>query len=103
MITVPGQAPVLESGYTHSCAVTSMGAFCWGDNAVGEIGDGTTGPRRMPARIPGIGSNARIAAGDSFTCALEGGAVSCWGDNTRGQLGIGALSRSLVPVEVAFP
>jgi alpha-tubulin suppressor-like RCC1 family protein len=79
------------------------GAYCWGLNELGEIGDGTTTQRKKPVAIPGLSSKARLAAGDAFTCALDGGAVSCWGDNTRGQLGIGALSRSLVPVEVAFP
>ena len=42
-------------GSTHSCARSSAGpAFCWGENLVNEIGDGTTNSRNSPVSVAGF-------------------------------------------------
>ncbi len=92
----------------HACAtLASGGASCWGDNASGQLGDGTQkGPVGTPAPVPSLKNVAEVAAGGSFTCArLSGGPIRCWGRNDLGQLGRGAASAQpgLTPEAVAWP
>jgi len=82
----------IATGSQHVCAVTTGGAaLCWGWNAYGQLGDGTTTDRWTPTPVSGLESGVlAIAAGGSHTCALmTGGAVRCWGSNAYGQLGNG--------------
>jgi alpha-tubulin suppressor-like RCC1 family protein len=42
----------ISAGFSHTCAVTAIGsAYCWGQNGVGELGDGTTQLRNVPTRV----------------------------------------------------
>jgi alpha-tubulin suppressor-like RCC1 family protein len=68
---------------------------CWGRNANGQIGDGTTMLTSVPVKVLGLSATVlHITAGDFHTCALlTGGDVSCWGRNDYGQLG--TLSQDL--------
>ena len=95
----------IAAGAKHSCAVTAGGAAqCWGQNALGQLGDGTELDRLTPTTAVGLGSGvAAVAAGTWHSCALtSGGVVLCWGDNFYGQLGIGGAEQSLTPVAVFF-
>src|SRR5262249_10094678 len=65
-------------------------ARCWGFNADGQLGDGTTTNRSTPVVVTGVTNAATISAGSDHTCLLRGnGTVQCWGDNQFGQLGDG--------------
>lgn len=91
----------MATGGTHSCALSDAGALkCWGDNAFGQVGDGTRIDRDMPVDVAGMGSGVTVvtAAGD-HTC-VRATQLYCWGLNAFGQLGDGTTTRSMVPVLV---
>ena len=98
----------LSAGNIHTCALTNAGAaLCWGNNAWGQLGTGTSANAYTPTAIvaangfdPSSGVTA-LSAGYSHTCALQGGAVWCWGINLDGQLGNGSNNqKSKTPVRV---
>ncbi|HQZ84314.1 MAG TPA: hypothetical protein PLB21_01625 [Actinomycetota bacterium] len=94
-------AVAITAGKQHTCAVLKSGAVkCWGYNARGELGLGTTTTMginasqmgdNLPAVKLGNGRSATtISAGWYFNCAvLDNRSVKCWGFNNYGQLGVG--------------
>ena len=93
----------VSAGLFHSCGMTLSGeVYCWGDNAVGQLGDGTTTNSLVPVRILGGHQFADVAVGIFHSCGVTtGNDVYCWGGNTVGQLGNGSQSSSSSPVRVA--
>jgi alpha-tubulin suppressor-like RCC1 family protein len=109
-VTVLGTSAVeLAAGYNHICARKNDGTlWCWGNNANGQLGDGTTTGQTCfsgypckpsPQEATGLGTNVvEVAAGGSYhsaylghTCARKSDdTLWCWGSNVYGQLGNGA-------------
>ena len=87
----------------HACVVQDAGAFCWGQNSHGQLGDGMLARQLAPVRVMGLSEPvAQLAVGGGHTCALtEPGGVYCWGDNSDGQLGLGKKGgNELIPKAV---
>lgn len=89
----------------HTCAVTTSNvAYCWGDNGVGQVGNGTTiccAEFFLPVKVVGDHRFSQISAGIDHTCALTPlGRALCWGGNGAGQLGDGTSSDRISPTTV---
>lgn len=104
------RAVALGVGNTHGCAVLESGSLkCWGRNANGQLGNGTTaGTFPTPVDVVGISTAVAVDAGFEQTCALlADGNATCFGLNDSGQLGTGtaggANPRSGVPLTVSGP
>jgi alpha-tubulin suppressor-like RCC1 family protein len=71
----------VSAGQAYSCGVTIDGAaYCWGNNAYGQLGNGSTNPSTTPVPVDGGLVFASLSVGWGFTCGLTtGGGASCWG------------------------
>ncbi|MDB4916695.1 MAG: Ig domain protein group 2 domain protein [Gemmatimonadetes bacterium] len=92
-------------GNSHNCALgIDQNAYCWGDDAQGQLGDFKTVVRLTPAIVGGSFKFTDISSGFEHTCALAlGGSAYCWGRNSNGQFGNGTTSGSSAPVIVQTP
>ena len=116
---VPGQAGAvalgnhvvsMAIGQSFSCALKDDGTvWCWGQNNLGQVGDGTTDTypsTPVQAGVSELGNDVlSIAAGYYHACAVKTDrTVWCWGRNLDGEVGDGTTAqfRSL-PVMVSLP
>lgn len=107
----------VAAAYSHTCArLSDGGARCWGSNAVGELGDGTTTHRLTPVGVESLSAGVMgvtVAGGYSqaqygplysygHSCAVTvAGGVKCWGSNAYGELGDGTTTNRLTPFDVS--
>ncbi len=77
------------------------GAWCWGANRDGELGDGSTIDRPYPVPVKDLSSGVvAITAGSGHSCALTNAGAKCWGGNSWGQLGNSSLTEYYSPTPV---
>jgi alpha-tubulin suppressor-like RCC1 family protein len=88
-------ATMIAGSGQHSCArLGDSTVRCWGRNAHGELGDGTTTRRTSPVTVLGIDTATSVTAGGTeqqvygHSCArLVDASIRCWGNNSNGELG----------------
>ncbi len=96
----------ITAGGFHTCALRSTGEMaCWGENEVGQLGDGSTFNAPTPKPVAGnITTAQEVSAGSLHTCArLANRTVKCWGDGSLGQVGNGMDTKETSPVTVVGP
>lgn len=100
-----GSPKEITAGAEHSCALMTGGQVdCWGQNSLGELGNGGTVSSGVPVTVSGITNATQISASGDDSCALlADGRVDCWGNNEApGQLGNGSTAPiSDTPVAVS--
>ena len=94
----------VSAGYDHTCILNDKGKiFCFGNNANGQLGDGTTEMRLTPVALNSDKVFKSVSAGSEHTCAVDDkDEAYCWGGNIVGQLGTGDKESSLIPVKVKY-
>ena len=87
--------------YGYACGLRPGGdLWCWGSNAAGKLGDGTTQDRPSPVRV-GEGGWRGVALADWLTCGLkDGGALWCWGSHDAGLVHYPHVPRATLPTRV---
>jgi alpha-tubulin suppressor-like RCC1 family protein len=88
----------VSSDSSHACGVRTDGtAWCWGQNELGQLGDGTANDSYVPVAT-GM-SLRQVAVGGIHSCGIDAtDGLWCWGDGHYGQLG--AQAATLVPALV---
>ncbi len=88
---------------SFTCALLTDGTVkCWGRNADGQLGDGTTVDRLTPTTVSGVSGAVDLYLGDFNACVrLTTGKVKCWGGNNYGQLGDGTSTNRTTAVDIA--
>jgi hypothetical protein len=105
--------PNTGAGGSTFCAVSTGGggAWCWGHNQMGQLGNGGTGSSNVATPVLASASAAmwgveEIRLSDDAACARKvDGSVWCWGQNATGELGVSpdSTTQSFYPVQVLFP
>jgi alpha-tubulin suppressor-like RCC1 family protein len=104
-VQVTGLAGVeaVSGGHYHSMALLADGTVrAWGNNAQGQLGDGSTASRRtLPVTVSGLTGVTLLAGGRGHSMALlSNGTVRAWGYNGTGGLGDGTTTTRRTPVAV---
>ena len=84
-IRVPDLSEVtaIKTGYGHSLALRSDGTvLAWGDNRLGQLGDGTMTDRDRPVTVQRVRNAVAIgAAAEGSAAVLADGTVMTWGSD----------------------
>ena len=88
----------ISAGFAHSCAISNGEIKCWGQDAYGQLGDGTFNIKSYTiVPVSGITNANAVTAGFYHTCALANGNPKCWGANSNSQLGDGTFADKNLP------
>jgi alpha-tubulin suppressor-like RCC1 family protein len=94
---------VISSDCTVSATFTetdTRNLRAWGDNSMGQLGDGTTIQRPSPTQILSLNGVTAISGGYDFSIALKSdGSVCGWGNGNWGQTG-NYEAENPIPIQV---
>ena len=101
--SVPAYSDTLGAGEDHTCMLKSNGkAYCWGDNSVGQLGNGSTESSMKPVAVSGDLRLTSISVGWDHTCGVtDDNKAYCWGRGRYGRLGNGFAENSTTPTAVS--
>jgi alpha-tubulin suppressor-like RCC1 family protein/outer membrane protein OmpA-like peptidoglycan-associated protein len=98
----------VTAGHDFTCSTESGVVKCWGDNANGQMGNGTNPTDVLvPTAIPNNGSfvnsgaNTIVAGGQTACFVSSSLIVWCWGANDAGQVGDNTQAVKNRPTRVA--
>jgi alpha-tubulin suppressor-like RCC1 family protein len=101
-------AKQISVGYRHACALGLDGSVkCWGDNGMGELGNGTTSATASyesvnASVVQGLTSIVSVQSRYDYSCALTtAGTIKCWGESWRWNFTFPSAAQS-TPVDVAM-
>lgn len=94
----------ISAGSSHTCAITSTGvAYCWGNNARGQLGNGTTTNSSLPVQVTSTLKFASISLGKCFSGAtITSGQPFLWGCDDAGQVDRRPGADVYLPTAIAF-
>jgi alpha-tubulin suppressor-like RCC1 family protein len=98
-----GTVTSISAGTSHTCAIASGKAYCWGDGGGGRLGNGLSNssvPLAVGTSLMS-GTVTHIAAANDHTCAVASALAYCWGSVNSGKLGHGGAGGGSNPVAVS--
>ena len=100
----------IRLGWASSFALTSTGrVFSWGENSLGQLGDGTFNPKGSPVDITSKflldpNTNEKVtylsSSYESMFALTSAGKIFAWGDNTDGKLGDDTTTNRNTPTNI---
>ena len=93
----------VSAGIAHSLALTDNGiAYAWGDNSLGELGDGTIVSRSSPTIVVGGITNwSQVDAGSTHSVGVTTNGIAYgWGSNLFGKLGDNTTVSKSSPITI---
>jgi len=96
---------MVSAGGDHTVGIKENGSlWAWGNNASGQLGNGSLTQRASPTLI-GTGEWISASAGTDHTTAVKkhdalGNTLWTWGSNRAGQLGDGTATQRTSPVQI---
>ncbi len=92
----------IAGGVSHGCGINfSKVAYCWGNNASGQVGDRSVTNKSTPVAVCGGLSFNKIACGTNNTYATTTTGVGyAWGNGATGALGNNTIVAQSTPVAI---
>jgi alpha-tubulin suppressor-like RCC1 family protein len=98
--TTSAHSQVSTAGAGYCALLPSGGVDCWGQDNVGQLGDGQILPFGAATAAPVVGTNGTgmlsgvaslVGSGQSYCAILTTSGVDCWGRGNDGNLGNGVI------------